>query len=173
MWDENIARIAENVISSMKKKKIDYSKAKEGLEKKVSVAKSLSMEVFDLVLYSNIVPDNVVIAIFLENLHIKENLFCKNYNYGAVVCGKYRETETATMLVLSEKFDENHEKFTHFVEIDLDDKLFDRIDYKDRIHEGNIVESDGKKHVVSFTLIDGTVKEETFTYEKNLYQKAN
>ena len=121
MWEEKISRIGEDTINSLRTTNNTYSRNGHNLEKKISIAMSCSVESIDFVVYGSIIPSNVIIALFLENLELKENLFCKNYHFGAVRCGRYKANDYISFIVLSDKIhDQNHEKFTHFVELDLD-----------------------------------------------------
>jgi len=163
MWSEKLQQVGIDIINNLDD--VDYFQVKKDLNKRISHALAYDCDNIDFILYHNLDPVMSVFVLLLENPKLKDKLLCDNYHFGAVSCGSFKEVASVTIVFLINKLYKTVTE-EEYLELDLNDRMFEGVLYKDSIRDGVIVESDGAKHVVSFTLVDGSLKEEVFHFNR-------
>jgi len=163
MWNEKLQQVGTEIVSNLND--VDYLLVKKDLTRRVSSALNYACECLDFVFYHYLDPVLSVLVILLENPKLRDRLLCESFHFGAVSCGSFKEVAAVTIVFLVNKSCQTVAEEEYF-ELDINDKVFDYISYKSQIKDGVIVESDGFKHVVCFTLVDGTTREEVFYMRK-------
>jgi len=161
MWNEKLQQVGSEIINTLK----ENVYVKKDLSKKASISVGYDCELIDFMSYHYLDPSLSVLAFLMENPTLKEKLLCENYHFGVVSCGTYKPNAAVTIILLANQIHKTVKEEDYF-EIDLNEKIFDNISYRDKIKDGVILRSDGRKHVINFTLNNDTFREETFYFDR-------